>query len=222
MNANMIAYWHLLYILATPGLVDKIRTEVAPYAKVTKPESIGGFTEAPKLALSADGLCKKCPLLKATYFETMRLSTRPSSTRRITADVTISGDTNGPKSPSYILHQGEYVRISHDLHMKDPKYFEHPEKFNPERFLGQNKDGTQSANMGTIRPYGNGMSACNGQTFAERACLSFVSGILACWDIQPASKAGWVIPKMTLSSTVCRPVNDTRARITERSFKWDS
>lgn len=222
MNADLAAYWHLLYILATPGLVDRIHAEIAPYARVTKPESIGSFAEAPRLSLSYEGLSKKCPLLRATYFEAMRLSARPSSTQKLTSDVTISEDGQGLKSSSYILHKGEYLRISHDLHMRDPKYFEDPDTFEPQRFLVQNSDGTQSAEMGTMRPYGSGPSICKGREFAERQCLSFVAGMLAVWDIQPANKkTGWVIPRKKASSTVCRPVHDTRVRIKQRAFEWD-
>jgi cytochrome P450 len=218
-----VAYWQLLYILASHDLVNRLRSEIAPYAQVTKPESIGGFSEAPKLTISHEGFSKKCPLFRATYFEAMRLSARPSSTRKVATDVTISGDPHTTDSPSYVLRKGEYVTASHDLHMRDPKYFEDPESFNPERFLVRAEDGTVSADMRTIRPYGEGPAMCKGRTFAERECLALVAGILVCWDIEPADKsAGWVIPKQKKTSAVCRPVHDTRVRIKPRAFKWDN
>lgn len=115
------------------------------------------------------------------------------------------------------------MRVSHDLHMRDPKYFEDPETFNPERFLVQNKDGTQSAEMGTIRPYGSGPSICKGRMLAERQCLALVAGVLVCWDIQPANKKiGWVLPRKESVGAVCRPAYETRVRIRQRVFKWDN
>lgn len=153
----------------------------------------------------------------------MRLSARPSSTRTVCTDVTISGDAHVADSPSYTLHRGEYVTLPHDLHMRDPKYFEDPETFNPERFLVKNADGITLADMGTIRPYGGGPSMCKGRIYAESECLALVAGILACWDIEPADKkTGWVIPKQKMTGAVCRPRRDTRVRIKPRSFKWDS
>ena len=153
----------------------------------------------------------------------MRLSARPSSTRRVVADVTITGETHAASSRSYMLRKGEYVTISHDLHMRDPKYFADPETFSPERFLMQKNNGTQSAEMGTIRPHGAGRSTCKGRIFAERACLALVAGVLVCWNIEPADKkTGWVIPKQERSSAVCRPAHETRVRIKQKTFKWDA
>jgi cytochrome P450 len=152
----------------------------------------------------------------------MRLSARPSSTRKVEADITISGDAQVADSYSYILRKGQYVTIPHDLHMRDPKYFQDPDMFKPERFLVQNRDGTQSAEMGTIRPYGGGPSMCKGRKFAEGECLALVAGILVCWDIQPTDKKiGRVIPQKARSSAVARPVYETRVRIKPKFFKWD-
>ena len=75
-NANVLVYWHILHILSTPGLLDRIRAEIAPYAQVAKPFSIGSFSEAPKLTLDHDGLAKQCHLLKSTYFEALRMCDR--------------------------------------------------------------------------------------------------------------------------------------------------
>lgn len=182
--------------------------------------SIGGFAEAPKLTISHEALSKNCILFKASYFEAMRLSARPSSTCKVMADVTIIGETHTANSRSYMFRKGEYITIPHDLHMRDPKYFDAPETFNPERFLVQ-KNGMLSAEMGTIRPYGAGRSICKGRIFAERVCLALVAGVLVCWDIEPVDKkTGWVIPKQERSSAVCRPAHETRVRIKQKPFKW--
>lgn len=112
--------------------------------------------------------------------------------------------------------------MPHDLHMRDPKYFKNPEKFDPERFLVRNEDGSLTTDMGSIRPYGGGPSMCKGRVFAERECLSLVAGVLAYWDIEPADKkAGWQIPKQKKTTAVSLPVHDSRARIKRRQFNWD-
>ncbi|PBP17431.1 cytochrome P450 [Diplocarpon rosae] len=82
-NSTLIPYWQLHHILAIPGLTDRVRTEIAPYASVTKPFSIGKISEAPRLVLDYKGLSQKCPLLRSTYLETLRLVDEQWDSRRI-------------------------------------------------------------------------------------------------------------------------------------------
>lgn len=218
-NANLVVYWQILHILATPGLLERIRSEISTCITVSKPFSIGTISEAPKLTISHDALSKQCPLLKSTYLETLRLCNQPWSVRQIAADVVITGDKKSSDPVSYVLHKGEYATLPHDLHMRDPKYFKDPLKFNPERFLAQDEDGSLSIEMGSIRPYGGGYSMCKGRVYAEKECLSLVAGVLAFWDIGPADKkVGWVIPEQIKTSAVSRPVHDTRVRIKQRNL----
>lgn len=121
------------------------------------------------------------------------------------------------------MRKGEYATLPHDLHMRDSKYFKDPMKFDPERFIVQNEDGSLSTGMGTIRPYGGGYSMCKGRVYAEKECLSLVAGVLSFWDIEPADKkVGWVIPEQIKASAVSRPVHDTRVRIKRRKFEWEA
>jgi cytochrome P450 len=209
-----------LHILASPGLVDRVRAEIAPFAKVSQPISIGSISESPKLTISHEGLSKHCPLFKSTFFEAMRLSSQPWSIRKVATDVVISG-RNIADPTSFALRRGEYVSLPHDLHMRDPKYFKDPEKFEPERFLVRNEDGSLSADLGTIRPYGGGPSMCKGRIFAERECLALVAGVLMFWEIEPANKKmGWEIPGQKKTSAISLPAHDTRVRIKRRHFDW--
>ncbi|CZR58918.1 related to cytochrome P450 7B1 [Phialocephala subalpina] len=222
-NANLVVYWQSLHILATPGLLDRIRSEISTCATISKPFSIGTISEAPKLTISHDALSKKCPLLRSTYLETLRLCNQPWSIRQIAADVTITGDKKSSDPVSYVMRKGEYATLPHDLHMRDSKYFKDPMKFDPERFIVQNEDGSLSTGMGTIRPYGGGYSMCKGRVYAEKECLSLVAGVLSFWDIEPADKkVGWVIPEQIKASAVSRPVHDTRVRIKRRKFEWEA
>ncbi|RDW89386.1 cytochrome P450-6 [Coleophoma cylindrospora] len=223
-NANLLVYWHLHHVLAVPGLVARLRAEIAPYAVVEKPVSIGGISEAPRLQIAQDGLAKHCPLLKSTYLEALRMSSQPWSVRELKEDVSIStGATAGEAAAAYVLRKGEYVTMPHDIHMRDAKYFQNPERFEPERFLVTDENGKVTTDMGTIRPFGGGPSHCKGRIFAERECLSLVAGVLAYWDIEPAGKkATWQIPKQKKTSAVSLPVHDTRVRIRRRKFEWDA
>lgn len=222
-NASMLVYWQVLYILSTPGLAQRIREETAPYTVVSKPISIGTISEAPKLSISHEELAKNCPLLKATYFEALRLTSQPWSVRYVAHDMSIQGDKkNGTDPASFLLKKGEYVTVPHDLHMRDPAYFRDPETFDPERFLERSENGMLSTHVGTIRPYGGGPSLCPGRIFAERECFALVAGVFAFWDIEPANKkAGWVVPKQKKTAGVSSPVGDTRVVIKRRRFEWE-
>ncbi|KAL2067855.1 hypothetical protein VTL71DRAFT_15953 [Oculimacula yallundae] len=70
---TLVPIWLILHILSTPSLLALIRAEIAPYAKVSKPFSIGTISEAPKLVLDLEGLAEKCPLLNSSFLETLRL-----------------------------------------------------------------------------------------------------------------------------------------------------
>jgi cytochrome P450 len=195
---------------------------VAPFIQISKPETIGKISEAPKLAINHEGLSKTCPLFRSTYFEALRLTSQPWSIRSIASDIIIPTDKKSQNPVSYTMHKGEYVTIPHDLHMQDPKYFRDPSKFDPERFLVQNEDGSLSTDQGTIRPYGGGSSMCKGRIFAERECLALVAGVMMFWDIQPVDKnVGWVIPKQKKTTAVSLPVKDVRVRIKRRCFEWE-
>lgn len=221
-NANLLVFWQLLHILATPGLIDRIRAEIAPHVRIAKPASIGRISEAPNLTIFEEGLSEKCPLFRSTHFEALRLVSQPCSVGKVATDVTISGDEHGTDTASFILHKGEYIKIPHDLHMGDPKYFKNPDKFDPERFLVRNEDGSLSTDMGTTRPYGEGSFMCKGRIFAERECLALVAGILMFWEVEPGDKKiGWVIPKQKKTSAVSLPVHETRVRIKRRRFEWE-
>lgn len=218
----MIVYWQILYILATPGLLDKIRVEISNCVTVSKPFSIGTISEAPKLKITHDTLSKECPLLRSTYLEALRLCTQPWSVRQITTDVSIAVDKKSSNPVSFVMHKGEYATMPHDLHMRDPRYFKDPSVFDSERFIVHNEDGSLSTNIGTARPYGGGPSMCKGRVYAEKECLSLVAGVLAFWDIEPADKkAGWKIPDQVKTSAVSRPAHDTRVRIKRRKFDWE-
>lgn len=73
-NSNKVIFWMLLNIVANEDLRSRIRAEITPYVK-------GWSAQSPTnpLSIDVDGLTKSCPLLKASFFETMRLYTTGTS-----------------------------------------------------------------------------------------------------------------------------------------------
>lgn len=160
-NSTLLVYWHIFYILSTSDLLPRILEEIAPYAITTPGLTIGAFSTAPTLKLSAESLVKSCPLFKSTYFETLRIVDHATSIRRVGNDITISpipkspasSSTSAPTSrpgstpastpspsqtsapTSFALPKSSYIIMPNSLHANDPSYFPSPETFIPERFM---------------------------------------------------------------------------------------
>ena len=154
-----------------------------------------------------------CPLLKACYFETLRLDGEIRSARKIRRDNLVPGHETASTS-AFKLKSGDYLHAFHYLHHSDPIYFEEPETFKPERFLVR-EGGSVEISQGTLRPYGAGFSMCKGRVIAERICLHLVAGILHNWEIEPTS-ASWEVPGHVSAAGVCKPNKDVRVKMLRR------
>jgi cytochrome P450 len=218
-NANALTFWMILRILSTPGLIDRIREETAPFISITRSEPIFGIPEAPRLKLDMEKLIN-CPILRCCYFEALRIDSEAVSLRLISRDFSVTEDEKdvkaGESPATFLLKAGSYLNIPHDLHNTDPRYFDNPGKFNPAIFLVR-QDGCLTVDQGTIKPYGGGHSLCKGRVFAERECLAFVASLLALWDFEPIDSRGWQIPSHVKASAVCLPASNVRVRIKLRN-----
>lgn len=105
----------LVFIISTPKLADRLRTEFAR-----------AFVTEQSLP-NVDFLTKECPLLDATFRETLRLATAPSSMRLVEEDTEIGGFT---------FYKGDRVLLP-SMHLHRAKHFwgEDADSFRPERML---------------------------------------------------------------------------------------
>ncbi len=154
-----------------------------------------------------------CPLLKACYFETLRLDSEIKSVRKVKKDNFFLENETASTS-GFKLKAGDYIHAFHYLHHPDPNYFEEPDVFKPERFLVRD-GGHVAVDQRTLRPYGAGFSMCKGRIIAERICLHLVAGILHVWDIDPAG-LGWKVPGHVSAAGVCKPNKDVRVKMFRR------
>ncbi|KAK7863017.1 hypothetical protein R5R35_010766 [Gryllus longicercus] len=93
--------------------------------------------------------------------EVMRLySSGPSLDRKCTKDFTIPAHGN---VPAYTVRKGESIAIAVLPLHKDPKYWDDPETFDPERFSEENK---HKITPFTFMPFGVGPRICIGFRFA--------------------------------------------------------
>ncbi|XP_077533798.1 cytochrome P450 3A41-like isoform X2 [Haemaphysalis longicornis] len=129
-------------------------------------------------ATSEDGLTydalQEMPFLDACIKEAMRLTTPDSVLLRLcTEETTISGIHFKP---------GMCVDIPIAAMHRDPEFFPEPEKFNPERFLPENKD---SVKPFTYIPFGAGPRNCVGMRLGLLQVKTTLAGFLSRVRLEP-------------------------------------
>jgi len=91
-----------------------------------------------------------------------------------------------PGIQSFTIKRGGGVWIPvYGLH-HDPQYFENPEKFNPERFIGERKK--ESFNCGAYLPFGLGPRMCIGNRFDLMETKVLLFHLLARCDLKICEK----------------------------------
>jgi cytochrome P450 len=106
------------------------------------------------------------PWLTATLKEAMRLYPPVAAvmTRRTTADITLGG---------HAVAKGSLLRITPWVIQRDPRWFDSPDQFRPERFMPDAAPPPRGAWM----PFGTGPRVCLGQHFAMLE-MSLVAALL--------------------------------------------
>lgn len=219
-NVNSLVCWLLLRICSAPGLVEEIRNETGSFAKATQPVQIFGKPEPPSLEFDTDGLLLSCPLLKACYYECLRLDSSPVSIHPIVRDTVITKprkDLFGSERPtSYQLNAGEVVAIPLRLHNYDPREF----RFKAKRFLHRIEGRDTRIFDGPQRPLpcADGGSMFPGRELLDTIVLAFVAGILALWDFESLVPGRWVVPGHQTMPNFLSPVDDVRIRVRRRAL----
>ncbi|EDW81111.1 uncharacterized protein Dwil_GK11195 [Drosophila willistoni] len=95
----------------------------------------------------------------------------------------ITYDVDGQKVE---IKKGDIIWLPTCGFHRDPKYFENPKKFDPERFSEENKDKIQPF---TYYPFGLGQRNCIGSRFALLEAKAMIYYILRDYRIAPAKKS---------------------------------
>lgn len=207
-NTQPTLFWFLAYVYSTPGLLQKLREEVAPYIKFSQ-------TSPPEItSMDLTALSRDCPLLKACIFETYRMANEVTSIRYVERPITINdGDYKHKLKP------GMFVSVPLSLNQRDPSIYADPDKFVPDRFLKTDPISTKLvARYGTLKPWGSGAAMCKGRTFAEKEIVALGTAIISLWDIGPASGT-WKLPAMVPGTGVKKPIQDIRVVITRKILR---
>ncbi|KAH6684063.1 putative cytochrome P450 [Halenospora varia] len=204
-NTQSVLFWLLVYIYSTPGLLETLRKEIAPYITLSQ-------TNLDITSMDLADLSRNCQLLKSCIFETYRLANEATSIRYVERPVTIDdGDYKHELKP------GMFLSAPHGLIQRDPSIFPDPDKFIPDRFLETDPSGKPVARYGRLKPWGCGASMCKGRTFAEKEVVVLSAAIITLWDIDSATGT-WVVPAMVPGTGLKKPKKDIRVVITRRTF----
>ncbi|KAL1302570.1 hypothetical protein AAFC00_002951 [Neodothiora populina] len=224
-NANPLIFWLLNHIYADKDLLEKLREEVKPYVRAVQPKQEFGIPEPPRLeSIDQDGLVANCPLLKSSYIETLRVDTSIYSLKYMEKDFVLAG--RDKSADKYLLKKGTYTHVAHDLHHKDPAYFDDPETWRADRHVVyvEDREGEKwvSVNMGTVRPFGGGQSMCKGRAFAQKEVMVFAASIISFWDIEAVGGGPWKMPRhKSAVGTYTTSVDSTRVWIKRRALPQD-
>lgn len=135
-TANPLVFWSVWRIYSDPGLLGRIRDEIAPHVVLEKPAvGFGGnYASTTRIEkMDIDGLLEKCPLLKSACIETMRLDAGSWSFNWAQKDSVIGSTEDAVDK--WFLPAGTYVHAAYGLHHTDPTIFPNPQKYDAERHL---------------------------------------------------------------------------------------
>ena len=174
-NANVVVFWVIYHVYSDPEMLAEVREEIDHYVKVISPESELTVPEPDRLSMRQEDLFRSCPLLKAVYFETMRMDVQATTYRSVATDFTITESPEdasmvGRSTPrTYKMPKGQYVCVPHAVHQRDDRYFKDPAAFNPKRFyvIDEEKPNEIVVEMGSMHPFGGGPYMCKGKIFFQ-------------------------------------------------------
>lgn len=131
----------------------------------------------------------RLPWLAATLKEAMRLYPPVAAimSRRATENIVVAGVQ---------LPKGTLLRITPWVMQRDPRRFEQPSEFHPERFL----PGAAAPERGAWLPFGAGPRVCLGQHFAMLE-MTLVAAMLVqrhAWSLPPGAPAAYAVMNVTL------------------------
>jgi cytochrome P450 len=220
-NTNPALFWTIYHVLKTPGLISQIREEIAPFAKIVPEQSSGeGSRALPQLSIDLKSIMNCCPLLKATFYETLRLESPIMVFKRAITNLTltespqdsISLQGEGSVQRSYSVQKGEFILVPYFSIHKNKRYFSEPERFNPARFI---VPGKLTVDLGMVTPFGGGSTKCKGKSLAEIEVLMYLAGILTMWDLELVENQGY--PEHESGVSAFRPKKNLRVRFSHRS-----
>ncbi|KAG9238168.1 cytochrome P450 [Amylocarpus encephaloides] len=201
-NTVSTSFWVLSHIQSDPSLLATIRSEVT---HIVKRRRANGQDTA---TMDTTLIQTKCPLLLATFHETLRFVGAATSVRSVIEPATLkSSSTN----TSFSLQSPAVIQLPSGITHSSPAIWgPDADTFNPVRFLPStvaalDRDTKRKQTQGYF-PFGGGKHLCPGRHFATTEVLSFVAAIVCGFDVE-----GSYVPERAfqkLGTGVRKPVCD--------------
>ncbi|KAF8012345.1 hypothetical protein BT93_I0478 [Corymbia citriodora subsp. variegata] len=186
-TSSLTLEWAMTNLLNNPDKLEKAQAEI---------DSIIGHGR-----LMEESDVSKLPYLQCIIFETLRLSTTVPLLlpHESSADCTIG---------EYLVPHGTILLVNAWAIHRDPKLWEDPTTFKPERFEGSNGKEHQKL----VLPFGLGRRACPGAPLAQRVMGLTLGLLLQCFDWKRVSKVeidmtegkGVTMPKVVPLELMCK------------------
>ncbi|KAK1846880.1 hypothetical protein CCHR01_10512 [Colletotrichum chrysophilum] len=221
-NGNMLIFWMLYRIASDPSLQAKIRCEVAKFVDLPTETPDHGPTQSESTSINIEGLMSQCPLLKASYIESLRIDSSMWTFKKAKSSFIVTArESKGTVEERFRIPQGAYAYLAEELISMDPNLFPEPTRWRPQRHIVLDDRGNEGkvpvARLGNMRPYGGGPTICPGRNFAVREALAYVACIISVYDLLPDNNdTDWPNPKAMSSVGVKTVAEPYRVRIRRR------
>ncbi|NP_001296629.2 isoflavone synthase precursor [Cicer arietinum] len=168
--------WCLSELINNPRVMKKAREEV---------DSVVG-----KDRLVDESDIQNLPYIRAVVKETFRMHPPlPVVKRKCTEECEING---------YVIPEGALVLFNVWAVGRDPKYWDRPLEFRPERFLENAGEGDAGSidlrgQHFQLLPFGSGRRMCPGVNLATAGMATLLSSVLQCFELQVAGPNGQIL-----------------------------
>ncbi|KAK4221061.1 cytochrome P450 [Podospora fimiseda] len=225
-NSAPTLFWLLVFVLASPQeRRDRLRKEIQNVMVLDSPDS--GNSSEVRMKVSHLLIENECPLLKACFRETLRVSVHQITSRVVTEDTVIQNSSG----QEYLLKKGTQVQMSAGNVHKSPGWWgEDADEFKPERWL--DPQNIKTAKTAWV-PFGGGIHLCPGRNFAMAELAAIVAIFVLGFEVEPNAKGKkeWKLPEYRLGSlvdAVSKPAEEGRgfgvnvkARKGWENVKWN-
>ena len=173
-NTAITTFWAVLRIFADRDILIAVRDEL-PKADINTDSTL-------TLDLSIGRIRNKSPILQAVVRECMRFNSDNFSTRLVKTDTLLAD--------KYFLREGSVLQIAGGVMHADASIWG-PDAgtFNHKRFLEIDSK-ERSVHPAAFRAFGGGKTLCPGRHFAMSEILTFVSMVVAMFDIEGLEEGG--------------------------------
>ncbi|KAK0384526.1 hypothetical protein NLU13_8612 [Sarocladium strictum] len=226
-NSAPLIFWMLYEINRDPVLVEQIRDEIAPYMDVVQPKNDFGLAVwmAPEMRnVDMDGLMEKCPLLKGSCLETLRLYTAFDTIKCLKEDAVLGKPFDARGRGGYLLRKGTFAHATYELHQLDPVAYPEPHEWQPSRHFKYNADGGGDRRRLAPMPHPlvDKSNTSTGHNLTEREVMLFTAAILSMYDIQPAAGLRWESQKLFKTTSTKHPSRSVKAWIRRREVRQET